>query len=165
MVDEKRQRIHPHRLVEQGAILRGTTSTALMHRLADAVVEVADVADYDLTFGRNAAERPSVEGNVATEVTVTCQRCMGEMRLRLAGEVRIELVPEADEEAREEGYETWVVTAGADLAEMVETELLLALPFAPAHADGCELDEQYVPQAAAERRESPFAGLKGLMND
>ena len=140
MVDEKRKRIHPHRLVEQGATLQGRTSTGSMDRLAGAVIGSAEFADYDLTFGRNAAERPSVEGSVATEVTVICQRCMGEMNLSLVGEVRIELVSDAEEEAREEGYETWVVTTGADLEEMIETELLLALPFAPAHPAGYELD-------------------------
>jgi uncharacterized protein len=52
------------------------------------------------------------------------------------------------------------VIAGKDMAvrDLVEDELILALPYAPRHED-CEARPEGHDRAAS----SPFAGLRGLM--
>jgi len=64
-----------------------------------------------------------------------------------------------------EGCETLVVDAPLSLAELVEDELLLAMPMSPGHAEGqCEVAFPVtvgkVP--AAEKRVNPFTELRGF---
>ena len=62
-----------------------------------------------------------------------------------------------------------VVTRGGriSLAELVEEELLLALPLAPMHGEGqgCSVKPAAESGPASEPKQRPFAGLRELMKD
>jgi len=99
-----------------------------------------------------------------TQLMVSCQRCLGAMPMRIEGGSRVALV-ESEEDAATvpPEFETALAPQGRlRLAELVEEELLLALPAAPRHAEGA------CPAARQEARESsdtqrPFAALGELL--
>jgi uncharacterized protein len=137
-------------------------------RLRDRLAEPTGSATVRADFGQQG-RWPVARLEVAGDVVLTCQRCLGPMRRKLVSEAKLVF---ADEGAPElpDGYEA---VGGdprkLDLAALVEDELLLAVPIIPQHDpdEACELpdaaaatDEQGA-EAAQMRR--PFAGLKDLL--
>ena len=105
---------------------------------------------------------------VQTEVWLTCQRCLQPMRLRLDIQQRLQFVRgqmEAEALDEEAEHDVLALTKALDLRELVEDELLLALPLVPKH-DSCP---QPLPMADSTANEpelepqvSPFAVLRGF---
>ena len=67
---------------------------------------------------------------------------------------------ETEEKLDDDSIDVIVGDAQQDLLQLVEDDALLALPLSPRH-DVCPGDAPAVPQ---DKRESPFAALKGLKN-
>ena len=111
------------------------------------------------------------EVRVSAQVSLTCQRCLGPMTCRVEASGRAALVATpAEAERVPEPLET---TLAADyrisLRDLVEEELLLALPLVPRHEDdecvGDRAGAQAVPAAAAARTaetHKPFGQLGEL---
>jgi uncharacterized protein len=116
------------------------------------------------------------QGRIIAEVALTvtlevrCERCLELMQLPVASQSRVALISsEAEVDAVPPELETALAPEGKmRLADLVEEELLLALPAAPRHEPGCG------PAAQREKAEStqespavptqhPFAGLGRLM--
>jgi uncharacterized protein len=81
---------------------------------------------------------PRLHVGADVEVTLICQRCLQPMQLLLEGESQVALVENlAQADALPEDVEpVWVESRRVDLREVVEEELLLALPLVPMHEDG-----------------------------
>jgi uncharacterized protein len=100
-------------------------------------------------------------------VTLECQRCLQSMQVPLHAERRIFFVAGEDAAAAldaESDDDVLALTPALDLAELIEDELLLALPLVPRHAH-CP---QPLPRAFAEDdpaidpADNPFAVLASL---
>jgi uncharacterized protein len=138
-------------------------------RLRERLAEPAGSATARAEFGLQG-HWPVARLHVEADVVLTCQRCLGPMRRRLASESQLVF---ADENAAElpDGFES---VGGdprkLDLAALVEDELLLAVPLIPQHEAGeaCELPDAAPGKdeegAAAAEMRRPFAGLKDLLN-
>ena len=92
---------------------------------------------------------------------LACQRCLDGIRFELDVDSLLELIPEGSElsqdELEDDTRDFLPVAGELDVAELVEDEILLALPVAPRH-EKCGL-----PGAAdAGERINPFAALAGL---
>jgi uncharacterized protein len=100
------------------------------------------------------------------ELTLRCQRCLGPMKQRLQGDSRVALL-ESEEQAMTvpPELETALAPAGRIApAELVEEELLLALPAAPRHAEGqCPAARQEARESVAPTVQRPFANLGELL--
>lgn len=82
-------------------------------------------------------QRPVLHGQLHAEVELMCQRCMGNMQypvaeqfelMLVAGNAELDLVPEP--------YEPWVANAlRLNVFDLVEEQLLLALPLIAKHTD------------------------------
>lgn len=86
---------------------------------------------------------PRLHVGADVEVTLICQRCLQPMQLLLEGESQVALVENlAQADALPEDVEpVWVESRKVDLRDVVEEELLLALPLVPMHeADDDECD-------------------------
>jgi uncharacterized protein len=115
----------------------------------------------DLSFSLiglgNQYTLPSLNLSVNCALPLTCQRCLGSMILPLS--LSFDYVVSGDEP---EGYEEfdaleWLETDSAmDVIELVEDELLLAIPFAPTHNQDCT-----PAKLESGDKVSPFAVLKG----
>ncbi len=158
-------RIDPAQLARSGSRLSGALALAGLERLAAQCATQPDGhAVVELGF-RADGERVLIEGVVEAAVPVICQRCLEPMQLALRADVRLCSVGDAHEELPE-GFEPLehegeTVTT----SELVEDELLLALPGAPMHpADVCAAPGTDAAPETPESAESPFAGLRELLD-
>ena len=117
-----------------------------------------------------AGTQPSLAIGADTEVTLECQRCLQPMTLPLHAERRIFFVAGEDAAAAldtESEDDVLALTPALDLRQLIEDELLLALPIVPRH-DHCPapLPRPFAdPQGAASPAENPFAALAALKRD
>jgi len=112
------------------------------------------------------------EGRIVAEVVVTaqvqlrCQRCLAPMPWPVQSTSRVALL-ESEAAAAEvpAELETALVPDGRmRLADLVEEELLLALPAAPRHPDAeCPALREGKQEEFAEPTQRPFAGLGELL--
>lgn len=100
------------------------------------------------------------------DVTLLCQRCLGPMPVRFAGNSRVALL-ESEAAAADvpPELETALAPEGRIApAELAEEELLLALPAAPRHAEGqCPAARQPERESTAPPVQRPFANLGELL--
>lgn len=124
----------------------------------------------EIRFATNETGDPVMAGRLATTLRCTCQRCLEEMDLELVAEPKLFFGQAASLGAAAEaaGYECCEVEPGATLRQVLEDELLLAVPAFPAHADGADCGPLAQKLAAVEAPAggegvaSPFAVLAGL---
>ncbi len=164
--------IDPWKLASTGGQLRGQLSLASMLRLASLVQAATGAAEMVLEAGRDEQGVRYLSGRIKATVTVVCQRCLSPMPLTLRAEYRLGLVrTEAQAVALPTGYEPLQVAEDDMLAlsELVEDELILALPLAPMHAtlEPCLANGYQLPQqpSAEKNQTHPFAALSTLLKD
>lgn len=82
-------------------------------------------------------QRPVVEGRLTTEFELVCQRCMGSMRHPVSEQFALMLVSSDDElDQVPESYEPWVSNPQRlNVFDLIEEQLLLALPLIAKHVD------------------------------
>ncbi len=120
-------------------------------------------------FGKRSGF-PVVELSLAGKATLQCQRCMQAMELPVDGTTHVALIlAEADAAEVPEDLEPVLAREGRISAgELVEEELLLALPIVPLHeelsvcavAASAPLLAEAAPEHVTQR---PFAGLGDLL--
>lgn len=163
---------NPFRRAATGGRLKGTITFSGMSRLKQTGLRTTGLPiRIDLGFGPGPAGLVSCRGTIGTRLAATCQRCLGEMSLKIEREVELVLVRTDAEAARLwEDYETYEV--GEDdrvyTRDFVEDELLLAVPLIPVHEDREQCDAVISPhEASAEGPDGGhgkdlFRALKGL---
>ena len=157
------------RMVAARRGFEGTLPLSSMARLRDALCDDAGVVRYTIGFDRDSLGIPYVEVRAQADLPLTCQRTMERFLHPVQVVQRLALLPaDADPEAAEAGlppgYEPLLVPADGTLrpAELVEDELILAVPVVPV-APGSEAVERDWPVPAAESEQaSPFAALAAL---
>ena len=146
-----------------GATQEGTLPLRSFPRLQDVLVSNSGDVAYRVQGVRDERGRPSLRLGLGAILQLRCQRCLGP----LAHEVRTEplLVLAASQEeidAEPVGVDSPDrVLAGKEMAlrDLVEDELILALPYAPRHEE-CDAASDAGSDKAPS---SPFAGLRGMM--
>jgi len=151
---------------EAGRELRGRIALASLDRVVPLLVSPEGELQVVMRLGRDPDGTYRLSGSICGEVVLQCQRCLEDLTRALHVDFRLGLVRSQDAAARlAHGYEPLLVTAEpASIAEIVEDEVLLALPFAPVHDDTNEchgLYRDYQPSADTQR-ENPFAVLAEL---
>lgn len=154
--------IEPILLAEKRAHLVGVLPLKTMSRLAEASGDGNGVAEVDLHFGH--AEIGNVyemTGRLSAVVQVACQRCLEPMELALETHVRLLLLrPGERPEGLAPEVEALVVDRPLRLSELVEDELLLAMPMIPLHpAEVCPAKDFVKPALSADK---PLSGLGRL---
>jgi uncharacterized protein len=148
--------------------LEGRLPVKKLPRLAAALASDAGDVEVELTAGRDEARRVMVTGRIDAELTLTCQRCLGPVKLAVHAEPNLAWVT-SDEAlaALPEEYEPLLSEDGrVALAELVTDELLLALPLVPRHEGDAACGVLPGPAAKAvepvEEKKNPFAELAKL---
>ena len=122
-------------------------------------------ARFSAVFGLDAHRRPLIQLQVEAVVPLRCQRTLRVFAQKLHAESQVVIVTSPEEAERVDEALEPVLLEQPQLAlrELVEEEILLALPLVPL-APGSEGAVDPVPQAApAEPRRKPFAGLDELL--
>ncbi len=164
------ERGDPLQLAELGRTYEGQVEIASLGRLRGLLAGEEGLVRYRLHFDRDGRNRAFVEGWLEARLPLACQRCLESFELALERDWRVILLAEAAEERLlDEGEDARVVTdEGMPLAELVEDELILALPLVPRHPAGatCELPagavESFDEEVPAEPEDKPFAELSRL---
>ncbi len=150
---------------QAGQELQGSLPVSGLARLQDFVSDSAGGVEYVAKGGRDAENRLVLTLDVSGVLRAQCQRCLEQMdyplrfstTLRLArpGEDLSKIVADPD------AADAVEASTELDVAELVEEEILLSLPFSPRHAKG-SCDSNKDKGAAAEG--NAFSGLAALKN-
>jgi uncharacterized protein len=145
--------------------LSGELGVTGLKRLDDVLYDGEGILVYTVQGGRDERMRPQLQISVAGPLHLRCQRCLGRLDYPLQltntllvtppGSAAVETVDDPD------APDTIDESPELDVASLIEDEVLLALPFAPRHAQG-ECDSELEAGAQADREASPFAKLAAL---
>lgn len=152
-------RIDPHHCAEEGRRWEGELPLERFPRLKRLALGARGPVRFRITFARED-HRKVARGEVAARLLLTCQRCLEPVEIELRRPIAVGIVSSlAEAERLPETLEPVVVKEGEEIpfTEILEEELLLALPPFPKHSS-CRLEGE----EEREVRESPFAILKQL---
>lgn len=143
--------------------IRGTIAVFDFSRLKNQLFSTGGEVRYRLSGGRDAEGQSRLALHVSGEFHLVCQRCLGPLIFELDAGTVFLLVPDESSlplpEDEREDVDYLVADAPLDVQALVEDEVLLSLPLAPAHDDVHCSDAL---SAAKEHKESPFKVLQGL---
>lgn len=143
--------------------IHDTIAVSQFSRLQDALASPQGVLDWRLLGDVNNEGKPSLHLHVTGALELTCQRCLEPYHYDL--DIHSDFIVVADEAALppeeddldEQDY--LVADAQMQVAELIEDEVLLALPLAPKHAlQDCSAADAVSEQA----KPNPFAVLQSL---
>ncbi len=144
-----------------GRVLEGTLATVSLERLHDLLAEVDGEVVFHLHGFKGERGESLLRLVVTGSIPLSCQRCLEAVPYDLDVDSLLELVPAGAElsqdELEDDTRDFLPVERDLDVAELVEDEILLALPVAPRH-EKCGLPGL----ADAGERINPFAALSGL---
>ena len=146
---------------KDGRVLEGELAVADLERLHDLLAEVSGSVSFRLQGFKGEHGKYFLQLEVGGLLPLACQRCLEAVPFELDVDCLLELLPEgadmSQDELEDDTRDFLPVAGELSVAELVEDEILLALPVAPRH-EKCGL-----PGAAgAGERMNPFAVLDGL---
>lgn len=157
------------RLADGEADIDFAVSLAELPRLRAQLASVEGLVRGRVHFTREAGFVVA-DLTVSGSATLECQRCLRPLTQPVASEVRVALiVSEADASRVPEHLEPVLAAGGRiSVAELVEEELLLALPIVPLHGEASECavqaDAPAISAAGPEQTtQKPFAQLDKLL--
>ena len=114
---------------------------------------------FQLIGASQQFSQPSLHLSIKANLVVTCQRCLDEMTVNLNLDFDYLISGTQINEAEENDETDWLeANHEMDVGELIEDELLLAMPIAPTHAHDCsKLSKQ------SGDKPNPFAVLKSLI--
>ena len=119
-----------------------------------------------LRFRFDEAGRVQVQGRCSVQLAVECQRCLAPVERMLAADFAF-IVVGSDEEASRLGTDRCVVLLNGDeagLAQLVEDEMILALPERPCTDANCpKAPARAFPPAAPSEAAKPLRALAALL--
>jgi uncharacterized protein len=147
-----------------GAKLQGEWPVANFPRLQDALHSNAGDLRYVLRGMPQEQGRPALKLELEGSLQLICQRCLGPLAFpfRIAASLQLAATQAEIDAEPIEGSGPERIVAGREMPvhDLIEDELLLALPIAPRH-EQCEGGE--ADRAGAEAKQSPFAGLRRMV--
>jgi uncharacterized protein len=161
--------VDPWRMVQARRSFQGSLPLAALPRLRDSLAAADGVVTFDLEFGKDDLGVALLRVRADATLPLLCQRTLDVFGLPVHIDTRLGLITrEEDEASLPGGYEPLLANEGTlRLADVVEDELILALPVLPvkpgsapealAWSDPVPLHEE-----EEEAKPNPFAVLKNL---
>ncbi|RTE87798.1 23S rRNA accumulation protein YceD [Lysobacter sp. N42] len=161
--------VDPIRSATKRLSYNGEVPTASLERLQDVSLEIKGEADVCLTFDRDEQNLVFIHGTAETTVVVACQRCGENMDVPVTCEFRYAPVNQkVKAEDLPEHYDPVELNEFGELNlhQIVEDELILALPLVAMHAEeDCRIDRNTMTFGELPKEEdkpNPFAVLQKL---
>lgn len=142
----------------------GRVLLSAMARLRDSLVDAEGEVRYVLAFDTDNLKVPYLELRIEAELPLECQRSLQRFLQPVRVVQRLGLIrDEAEEAALPPDYEPLLVPADGLLrpAELVEDELILALPVVPVSPDAEAVERDFAPTVEETAQANPFAALAG----
>ena len=147
----------------KGLSIHDTIALSQFPRLSGMLAVPEGIVNYRVEGSVGAEGKPHLRMQLEGQVQLICQRCLGPLKYAVVVDTDFILVPDESmipsAESEDEMNDYLVVDPHTQVAEILEDELLLTLPFAPKHEAECA--EQTGLKMNTEKQ-SPFAVLKGL---
>ena len=156
------EHIDPWRIAEGEENIAGVLGVAQMVRLAEGVLGADDEVSIEIR-GLAAGGRAIIEGRATLVVSMTCQRCLEPVGIPIEAEFRLGLVEEEHGMAGLPADLDPMILRRSDtcsLPQLVEDELILALPIVPRHPKACA--EEYSTRDRSTQVRRPFSELGEL---
>jgi uncharacterized protein len=164
--------IDPFRLAEAGAQLNGNLPLRQFQRLRQILADDSGEIAVNLDFEVDELGVPIVLGSVSSNLILTCQRCLGEFAFPVDVEIALAWVKTTQEADKLPlRYEPYVVEETPLLLnDVIEDELLLALPQIPMHEEAECSASKLVKRAnkvtnEPEQKGNPFSVLAKLKSE
>ena len=174
--------IDPIRLAVSRQQLHGELEISRLTRLSELLTSNEGVVKIQLDFDVDVNKIHYVRGSIEADVSMCCQRCLKTMPWHLKTDVSLAFIAhehKIDELVAE--YEPYILDADpVVLSDLIEDEVLLALPQVPLHEESeCspavplkEFDstesrtqEQESQGQSASKRKNPFEVLTSIKSD
>lgn len=144
-----------------GALQQGRMPLSSFPRLQDQLASDAGEVEYAVEGVLDARGRPGLRLRVKARLQLCCQRCLAALPHELNEEQTLVLAATQEEidadPAGVDGPDRVLAGKQMSLRDIVEDQLILALPFAPRHGR-CEAAGQ-----EEDGKNTPFAGLRGML--
>ena len=152
-------------MVAARRVFEGVLPLSSMPRLKGSLVDTEGQARVEVEFDTDSLRIPYIELRIEAKLPLECQRSLQRFAYPVRIVQRLGLIrDEADEEALPEGYEALLVGEAGHVrpAELVEDELILAVPVVPV-APGTEtVERDWDPPEEETQRANPFSVLSSL---
>jgi uncharacterized protein len=174
MFDQWQQPLDIPALIRKGITFQGEARVSEMLSIKDGLAARASgrldgvvlndpLVRFEFRFSRNEVGHRLIEGSVDTVVELVCQRCLEPVVVEIHAEIMLGVLNnEQDVGKLPESTEPLVLgESPVWLADLIEDEILLALPVVPRHAHLCvPFHREYNDTDVVE---NPFAALRGLV--
>ena len=168
MLDRLPVLIDPVNFAERGKRLSGTIEISELTRLSDMLLDNSGVVEIDVSFDKEG-RLSTIQGEIKANLIVECQSCLKQFVLPISRNFKLGLVSSLEQADRlASDCEPLILeNEKISLNELVEDELLLALPDFPRHDYQC-VDRGEVEPAVADDEQlttnNPFSVLAKLKN-
>ena len=141
--------IDPRKLALQGYCLEGEVAVGGLPRLASSVLRIFGPVLASVQFELDETKARIAKGSAKASVEVVCQRCLDPVQIDLYAEFALQIIRSEEQESRvAKNYEPWIVAERiANLSEVLEDEILLALPLVNYHEVGNCTGDTFQPES------------------
>ena len=161
-------KVDPFRFAQDEVELDSVLPVSGMKRLSAMLHRPGGELDIQLAFAVDELGTTTLKGRLRTCLQLLCQRCLEPVRVEVDAPLALGFArSEAGLEAIPATLDPVLAESGqVDLPQLLEDEILLALPQIPRHAQGeCRTAVGMAAEpaeASSEKRENPFSVLAGL---
>jgi uncharacterized protein len=154
------------RMVQSRRHFQGTLPLATLKRLAaDLAATHGDVV-FDLEFGKDDLGIAFLHVQATTALPLTCQRTLEVFDLPVQIDSRLGLITrEEDEAGLPAGYEPLMTDGALRLTDVIEDELILAVPVVPVKPGTEHVQQSWgsgAEEAETPAKPNPFTALKQM---
>lgn len=151
----------------QNASFSGTLRISDMPRLSTLVIPGDEAIDVRFEFTSTALQHPAIRGHYRAQLIAQCQRCLEPVDFVVDQDFEL-LIDATDEDIEALQVDTVYSSDGIlDVFEVIEDELILALPIIVMHDDTSCNDylRNHAADTASAETNSPFAVLSALRKE
>lgn len=160
------------KLVRKGAEISAEFPVSQLPRFSGLLANTDGSISAILRFYLDEQKIQRIDGEVTGSFFVTCQRCLEAMPMTLDSHFELGVVKDEERAKQLPGFlDPFIVGEDlVNLADIVEEELMLSLPFVNYHdPENCSRDERFstgdFEQSVDEPADNPFQVLQNLKSD
>ncbi|HET8707387.1 MAG TPA: YceD family protein [Pseudomonadales bacterium] len=165
--------IYPYKLAASGGEMAGDVALDQFHRLSGYLLDTDGKVEAKLEFGETEKGMPLVTGHIRAVVRRECVNCAHAVEEKIDFIPQIVIVKSEDEASElDESLDPVILTdEKIGLVDLIEDEIILALPILARHPEGqCDpsyyawkaQQESQLKNAGVGKKENPFSVLAKL---
>lgn len=166
MLDRLPVYIEPVSFAEKGKHFTGSVHLNQLTRLSKDVLDQSGTVEVNVAF-KKGENHPVLEGNVITTLVLECQGCLGEIELSIDRNFTLGFVSSIEQaDDLPSGCEPFIMgDEKIAVNDLIEDELLLAIPDFPRHSHNCVvISERNNQEQQGSQSNNPFSVLAKLKN-